>query len=46
MNLGAHGYAKFTSDDMSMTAFEQHLHKIEDRLTRRQLYLTLFDMIK
>lgn len=46
MNLGAHGYGKFTSDEMSMTAFEQNLYKIEDRLTRRQLYLTLFDMIK
>ena len=46
MNLHARGYAKFTCDEMSMAAFEQNLHKIEDRLTRRQIYLTLYDMIK
>ena len=31
---------------MSIRAFEQNLHKIENRLTRRQVYMTLFDMIK
>lgn len=46
MNLHAHGYAKFKYDEMSIRAFEQGLHKIENRLTRRQVYMTLFDMIK
>jgi len=46
MNLHARGYAKFTCDEMSMAAFEHSLHKIECRLTRRQIYLTLYDMIK
>jgi len=34
INYGAHGYAKFIIDPMTMKTFEQDLHKIEDKLTR------------
>lgn len=46
LNYKAHGYAKFVIDEISLTAFETSLHLIKDRLTRKQIYFILYDMIK
>ena len=46
INYGAHGYAKFIVDEKSLSMFEEGLHKVEDRLTRNQIYGMLYDMVK
>jgi len=45
INYEAKGYGKFIFDEQTLQAFEAKLDKIEDRLTRKQIYNTLFDMI-
>ena len=48
INSGAHGYAKFVVDELTLTALEQQgaLSKIESSLERKQLSFIMFDMIK
>ncbi len=48
INSGAHGYAKFIIDEMSLTAYEQEgtISKLDKSLERKQIYEILFDMIK
>jgi len=46
INHNSQGYGKFIIDDKSLDAFEQRLSDIECRLTRKQIYNILFDMIK
>jgi hypothetical protein len=48
INQGAHGYAKFVIDEMTLTSLEKEgqLSKIESSLERKQLYNVMYDMIK
>jgi len=48
INQGAHGYAKFVMDELTLDAFEQEglLSKISSSLERKQIYNIMFDMIK
>ena len=46
LNFNAYGYGKFIIDDMSLSAFENNLMHIKDRLNRKQVYCMLYDMIK
>ena len=45
INHGAHGYAKFVIDEMTIRALETGLHKIESSLDRKQIYNILLDII-
>ena len=48
INSGAHGYAKFIYDELSLSAFEKEgsISKIHNSMERRQIYNILVDMIK
>lgn len=46
INHNSQGYGKFVIDEQSLDVFEERLSDIECRLTRKQIYNILFDMIK
>lgn len=45
VNYQGHGYGKFQIDEMSLKTFETRLRDVKDRLTRKQIYSMLYDMI-
>jgi hypothetical protein len=46
INYQNKGFAKFKIDSKSMGVFEKSLGKIEDSLSRKQLYNIMYDMLK
>jgi len=46
INEQANGYGKFVIDEQTLTAFEANFGLIEDKLTRKQSYNMMYDMIK
>lgn len=46
INYRNYGFAKFIIDDKSLNAFQTRLSKIEDSLSRRQLYYIMWDMLR
>ena len=46
INYKNHGFAKFKIDEKSLTAFEKNLSKIEDSMSRKQLYNIMYDMLR
>lgn len=46
INDQANGYGKFVIDEQTLTAFEANFGLIEDKLTRKQTYNMMYDMIK
>ena len=46
INEQANGYGKFVIDEQTLTSFEANFGLIEDKLTRKQSYNMMYDMIK
>ena len=46
LNHGVHGYGKFVYDEQTLRSFQTNLHKISDKLDRKQAYNVMYDMIK
>mmetsp|Transcript_33619 Transcript_33619/g.51814 ORF Transcript_33619/g.51814 Transcript_33619/m.51814 type:complete len:334 (+) Transcript_33619:1840-2841(+) len=46
INYKNYGFAKFKIDDKSLKAFQEKLAKIEDSISRKQIYNILYDMLK
>jgi len=46
INHGAHGYGKFVYDEATLKTLHTNLHKMKDKLDRKQTYLIMYDMIK
>jgi hypothetical protein len=46
INYLNHGYAKFKIDEKSIKVYEEHLGKIDDSMSRKQLYNIFYDMLQ
>lgn len=46
INYKNYGYGKFRIDDKSLKVFETSLGKIEDSLSRKQIFNIMYDMLK
>ena len=46
INYLNHGYAKFKIDEKSIKVFEENLGKIDDSMSRKQLYNIFYDMLQ
>ena len=46
INHGAYGYGKFVYDEITLATFQTKLNKISNSLDRKQVYNTMYDMIK
>ena len=46
INYKNHGFAKFKIDEKSLTAFEKNMTKIDDSMSRKQLYNIMYDMLR
>jgi hypothetical protein len=46
INYLNHGYAKFKIDAKSIKVYEEHLGKIDDSMSRKQIYNIFYDMLQ
>ena len=46
INYLNHGYGKFKIDDKSIKVYEDNLGKIDDSMSRKQIYNILYDMLR
>ena len=46
INYKNYGFAKFQIDDKSLAFFEKNLSKIEDSMSRKQIFNIMYDMLK
>lgn len=46
INYDGHGYGKFGVSDLTLSALETGLHKIDSSLNRKQILNMLYDLVK